>query len=87
MKNLDILIPHSTEFTPKYAKWNSAWRCNGQKVTKRIRSKNALTGKQSWKILRKTIANPSAVREVWLVVGNGLQKNELIEKIMKVIKF
>lgn len=74
LKNLEYLSPFLDREPPNYRRWGEPWRANGIQVRHRVRrGGNRL---RAWRRLRSLIRDPSATREVWLVLGAGFSAGE-----------
>jgi len=73
MKNLAPITPQWEGSLKNVGIWNKKWRGTTGQVDKRIRrSPGNPKAAAIWAEIRDAIRNPSASREVWLVVGAGL---------------
>ena len=73
VKNLDVLTPQWNRQPKNLNVWNSAWRQDGQVVAKRIRrGAPDATAARLWPTIERVIRHPSATREVWIVMAQGL---------------
>ena len=85
-KNLDILTPFSTIEPPNLSQWGGKWRTHWkevpQVVDRRIRLGKG-TANEVWQKIRSVIRDPTATREVWIVVGSTFSKNKFREAANK----
>jgi hypothetical protein len=75
VKNLGPLTPQWEEQLKDVRIWNNQWKGTHKEgaVTKRIRkSKNDVAASAIWSEIRRAVRDPSASREVWLVMGGGV---------------
>lgn len=72
-KNLDVLTPQWNRRPKDLSLWNRDWKEDGKVVKKRIRRGPAGVGATKlWSSIEQVIRHPSASREVWIVMGQGL---------------
>lgn len=72
-KNLGLLAPQSGEAPKDISIWGKAWKHDTYgKVAARQRRGSVLSPDDVWKKLNTVLRNPSASREVWLLMGGGL---------------
>jgi len=72
VKNLGELSLYTMENQDKIDKWGKAWKGKQGEVANRIRrGKNV---ENAWENIRRTVHDPSAQHEVWLVLGGILSK-------------
>jgi superfamily II DNA or RNA helicase len=81
VKNIGYLSPYQV-LTPRESikKWNSPWRANNSEIRNRIRRGNG-NGQEIWDQISTLLRNPNAQREVWLVLGQSLSKQSLINEL------
>lgn len=86
VKNLDILTPFSTIEPPNLSLWGGKWRTHwkeiSQVVDRRIRLGKG-NANEVWQKIRSIIRDPTATREVWIVVGSTFSKNKFREAANK----
>jgi superfamily II DNA or RNA helicase len=86
VKNLDILTPFSMIEPPNLSLWGGKWRTHWkevpQVVDRRIRLGKG-TANEVWQKIRSIIRDPTATREVWIVVGSAFSKNKFREAANK----
>jgi superfamily II DNA or RNA helicase len=59
-------------------RWMQAWRTGHvQGSTRRLRHGTFRSGRDIWKHIRSVVSDPGSDREIWLVIGNALSKQEL----------
>ena len=72
-KNLGLLAPQSGDPPKDVSIWGRAWKHKTYgTVNSRLRRGSTLTANGAWKTLSAALRNPSAAREVWLLMGGGL---------------
>lgn len=72
-KNLDVLTPQWNRQPKDLSLWNRAWKEDGKVVKKRIRrGPTGVGATKLWPSVEQVIRHPSASREVWIVMGQGL---------------
>jgi len=77
IKNLPHLQPLA-ETRMATTSWTGNWRApRVAGSTRRLRHGTFSSGPEIWRHIRSRIAAPDSDREVWLVLGNSLSKNEL----------
>ena len=77
IKNLPYLQPLE-ENRPRGARWTQPWRSRGVSGTATRQRVGAYTSSDEiWRHVRTVIANPSAQREVWLILGRSLSVQAL----------
>lgn len=73
-KNLGLLAPQSGEPPKNVAVWGTAWKHKDYgTVSKRLR-RGALPPADVWKRVSTILRDPSASREVWILMGDGLSR-------------
>lgn len=82
VKNLDYIFPYTSLNPPKLASWSKPWKTsvNGKslEVDKRIRLGEG-TPESIWKKIRDVTRDPSASREVWILLAEIVQILYLIQ--------
>ncbi|MBD2770545.1 DEAD/DEAH box helicase family protein [Hymenobacter sp. BT664] len=76
VKNLGVLNPQWDGKLKDSRIWTKAWKLKdvGQ-VSPRTRvNSTSLTGQKLWQEIHKVVRHPSATREVWIVMGDGMSK-------------
>jgi len=83
IKNLEFLSPYSTQKPSKLNRWDKPWK-NGTigSVRKRIRIGNK-DANSTWKEIRNIIRNPSASREIWILLGSGFSRKDFDAELNK----
>ncbi|MGW6227712.1 hypothetical protein ACWFQT_11390, partial [Cellulosimicrobium cellulans] len=84
VKNLLWLQPLNAD-TPAVGLWDKPWSADQRRkhTVQRLRSGEFEDTEAMWRCARSVITNPSADREVWLVLGGTLSKKALVEAIEK----
>lgn len=79
LKNLDYLTPQSQNDPPNLNRWSKRWKVEkyGNGPYRIRRPAGRQDPREAWEAIRAVIRNPRARREVWIVVGGGLQKHQL----------
>jgi len=90
IKNLSYLVPNNTMNPPNYESWDQDWsagnvkgmlkRCrvyNGKKVS----AKTKINIENLLDLFHKIIRDPSAKKEVFILMGNGFNYNKFIENL------
>lgn len=87
-KNISYLSPFN-QLEPKHLnRWNNKWELNGSSIARIICSRdNVTTPKQIWSDLRQIICDPHKEKEVWLVLGKLLSKQELSNQLQHSTQF
>lgn len=80
-KNLGELALYSMERPEKIAKWGNPWSGKQGTVSNRIRRGD--TAKEAWENIRRVVQDPSADREVWLVLGGLLSRKKFTEELTR----
>ena len=91
IKNLQYIHRFACGEPPNLNKWTDKWKASPLNyVNSRIRLyQNRKTPnpnpdpKKIWEYIRSIIRNPLSRIEVWIVLGNGISKDELINKFLK----
>jgi superfamily II DNA or RNA helicase len=78
-KNLGELALYAGEHHDKIEKWKSAWSGKQGVVSSRVRRGN--DAEEAWEIIRRTVRDPSAEHEVWLVLGGILSKQRFEKQL------
>lgn len=78
-KNLGELALYVEEHQDKIRKWKSPWNGKQGTVSSRVRRGN--DAKEAWERIRRTVRDPSAEREVWLVLGQILSRQRFKEEL------
>lgn len=74
LKNLSYFQPYEVGTPSNLAHWNGLWRPGGPE---RIRLGGPISANNAWQKIRRVLLDPQSVREVWLVLGQGLSKSAL----------
>lgn len=76
-KNLSYLNPWTSQMPPNVSLWNQRWT-DGKagEVHERIRT-GTPDAEQAWAAVQSCLRDPSASREVWIVLGGGLNLSAL----------
>lgn len=84
IKNVAYLLP-STQSQPPLDYWDKPWpAANNQRPTlNRLRTANERNPQVIWDPAREIITNPSAQREVWIVLGAGMSVNTVRAEIAR----
>jgi superfamily II DNA or RNA helicase len=74
VKNLEYLHPYTVHVPENVERWNRAWN-GGEigRVDRRIRAGEG-TAAELWREIQDVIRDPSASREVWLLLGQAFSK-------------
>jgi hypothetical protein len=91
IKNLQYIHRFDCGDPPNLNKWTDKWKESSRNyVNNRIRlyqnrkkPNPKPDPKKIWEYIRSIIQNPLARLEVWIVLGNGISKKELINKFLK----
>lgn len=86
IKNLEYLSMFNTDPPAGMnSKWKKSWKANKVKgeVDERIRIGNRTNIKENWKTISNRIADPSTEKEVCLLLGGILSKEEFITQLKK----
>lgn len=81
IKSVSFLTIGGNEVPPKLMNWNNYWSQSEYKV-KRIRKSptKIIKPEKLWtRVKSRIINNPNSDKEIWLVIGNGLYKSQVIE--------
>lgn len=71
LKNLEYISPYLNRRPPNYERWGKPWRSKGRVVKKRVRK--GKDKRDAWDRISRLIRDPSANREVWLVLAGGFE--------------
>ncbi len=74
LKNLGYFQPYSVGEPKNLSRWDNQWSGPQGRVASRIRRGGPITGRGAWNKIRAALLNPQTVREVWLILGQGLSK-------------
>lgn len=84
VKNLDYLQPYNDAYPPNYPRWNHAWRVKEiGRVERRIRLPDGASAKEAWRSINLNIRDPSASREVWLLLGQAFSAGDFEDRIRR----
>jgi len=86
VKNIEYLSMFNTKIPAGLKdKWEKPWKADkvSGKVKHRIREGNKTNYKENWAKIQSRISDPSIDKEVWLVLGGILSKDELIIQLQK----
>jgi superfamily II DNA or RNA helicase len=78
LKNLGYFQPYFVGNPKNLDRWDRQW--NGPpvgRVASRIRKGGPITGHEAWRKIRAALLDPQTVREIWLILGQGLSKSAL----------
>jgi len=81
-KNLENIHPYSLEKPKNLRSWNGPWNNEKRMVEKRIRSGEG-DAIFIWEKIRDIIRNPTASREVWIILGSGFSLKAFENEIKK----
>jgi superfamily II DNA or RNA helicase len=75
VKNLEHLLPTSIQVPRNMTRWDQPWKSKNSQgedmeVTSRIRV-GSLDKKVAWQTIQELIRDPTAIRQVWIVLGSG----------------
>ncbi|WP_319446138.1 MULTISPECIES: DEAD/DEAH box helicase [unclassified Mycobacterium] len=84
IKNLAYLLP-STQSRPRIDYWADPWpaRGNGRTTLNRLRTPDQRTPEEIWQRARDIITDPTAHKEVWIVLGAGMSIKEVRAELDK----
>lgn len=77
VKNLAYFQPYFVGEPKNLDRWDGPWRGSRREVSWRIRRGGRITARGAWNKIRTALLDPQTVREVWLVLGQGLSRTKL----------
>src|SRR5262249_22263565 len=85
IKSLGLLNPHLNQKPKDLAVWNNAWSISSiGAVNRRIRQpKTGMVADKVWRQIERVVRHPSAIREVWIVMGDGLSHSDFQKAQLK----
>jgi superfamily II DNA or RNA helicase len=74
LKNLVYFQPYFVGEPKNLRLWDKQWNGLQGRVASRIRRGRPITGRGAWNKIRSALLDPRAIREVWLVLGQGTSR-------------
>lgn len=82
-KNIRYLNMFNTVEPPNINLWDKKWNWGGMSVSPRIRLPKNKSSDEVWSDLKGIIHNPTSEKEVWLVLGKTLKREEFLVELGK----